>query len=88
MQRTMVTVMCHVQHESTFVLHPSETRVIYFPVDGSSPHVVYLCPGCSGLHRDGVDLAILDRLCDGGATSDWPVVPDNLAALDGLADIA
>ena len=84
LQRTTVTVMCHVRPERTFVLEPSQTRVIYFPVDGCIPHVTYLCPGCGELHRVGVEVAVLDRLCDSGASSDWPVVPDNLAALDDL----
>jgi len=86
LQRTKVTVMCHVQRERTFVLDPSQTRVVYFPIDGCTPHVAYLCPACSALHRAGVAVAILDRLCEGGAPSDWPVVPDNIAALDGLTE--
>jgi hypothetical protein len=77
--------MCHVQREKTFVLDPSQTRVVYFPVDGCTPYVIYLCPGCAALHRAGVDVAVLDRLRDSGASSDWPVIPDNLACLDETA---
>ena len=86
LQRTTVTVMCHVQREKTFVLDPVQTRVVYFPTDGCTPHVTYLCPGCTALHRVGVDVAILDRLCDSGASSDWPLVPDNLAELESLGE--
>ena len=88
LQRTTVTVMCHVQREKKFVLDPAETRVVYFPVDGCMPHVIYLCPGCIALHHDGVDVAVLDRLCESGASSDWPAIPDNLAALVGLGETA
>ena len=88
LQRTTVTVMCHVQRERTFVLDPSQTRVVYFPADGCMPYVIYLCPGCTRLHRAGVDVAVLDRLCASGASSDWPVIPDNLAALESLGETA
>ncbi|HXR67438.1 MAG TPA: hypothetical protein VN712_02270 [Dermatophilaceae bacterium] len=88
LQRTTLTVMCHEQREQRFDLDPIQTRVVYFPIDGCIPHVVYLCPGCTALHRAGVDVAILDRLCESGAPSDWPVVPDDISALDGLGQTA
>jgi hypothetical protein len=88
LQRTTVTVMSHEQREQRFDLDPIQTRVVYFPIDGCIPHVVYLCPGCTALHRAGVDVAILDRLCESGAPSDWPVVPDDISALDGLGQTA
>ena len=88
LQRTTVTVMCHERREQRFDLDPIQTRVVYFPIDGCIPHVVYLCPGCSALHRAGVDVAVLDRLCESGAPSDWPVIPDDVSALDGLGQTA
>lgn len=56
-----------------------QMRAVYFPLDGDTPHVVYLCPGCSDAHRYRVPLELLDELRAAGTPSDYPDIPDNLA---------